>query len=278
VIETVVSIVPSSTGGGVASELLSMSYAEWLAWARQRGAMAFFRNLPQQTAAWVTRLRYLQSMGMNSYISEMAGSFVGRSVAFQSALGKIAAEEAFVAHSARIAAANAAATAAEGTLVAGAGTTAAAVILPVVALVAVGVALGAPYYQAREEAKKEGYASGFSKGFITGLLKWELRFTIDRFWDNAVAKNGFDEAIPGIRAGAHNRGLLKGRMAGLAKGDDEKKRYLKGLRMLTKTSTAGWTSRSDDWMEQMRARQVQISFVIDLAAAASKHKVLSEAG
>jgi hypothetical protein len=36
-------------------------------------------------------------------------------------------------------------------------------------------------------------------------------------------------------------------------------------------SKAGWTPRSDDWMERMRARLVQISYVIDLAGAGRKH-------
>ena len=122
---------------------------------------------------------------------------------------------------------------------------------------------------------KEGYASGFSKGFITGLLQWELRFTIDRFWDNAVGKNGFDESLPAIRAASQNNGLIKGRLAGLAKDDGEKKRYLLGLHKLTTTSKAGWTSRNDDWMEKMRARQVQISYVIDLQAAALKSGLIT---
>ena len=257
------------------SRILAMSSAEWLAYARANSAWYFFKDLPRATAAWVERIRYLRMMGMDTYIETLAANSA-KNVAFNSAMGKIAAEEAMAAHAAEIAAADATATAAEGTLVAGAGTTAAAIALPVIAMAAVGVALGAPYYQARQEAMKEGYASGFSKGFITGLLRWELRFTIDRFWDNAVNKNGFDEALPTIRANSHNKGLLEGRVAGLAKTDGEKKAYLLGLHKLVKTSQAGWTPRSDDWMERMRARQVQISYVIDLATAATKHGLISQ--
>ena len=256
VVETVVSIVESAAGG-VTTTVAPMSAAEYVAFATPR---------------WIARIRYLRMMGMDSYIEDLAGSFIGRSAAFQNAMSQIAAEET----AASMAAADAAAVAAEGTLVAGAGTTAAAIALPVVAMAAVAVALGAPYYQARQKAKKDGYASGFSKGFITGLLKWELRFTIERFWDDAVDKNGFDEVLPTIRANSHNKGLLEGRVAGITKTDDEKKAYLRGLHKLVKTSQEGWTPRSDDWMERMRARQVQISYVIDLATAATKHGLISQ--
>ena len=275
-IETVLSIVESNSGGGAVSKLLSMGSAEWQAFSRNRAAHRFFQEIPKQIAAWTARLQQLKRAGDLLYLKDMARLYSGN-FAYQSAVAKLAAEEAFITHSARIAAANVAANAAQGTLVAGAGTTAAAIIIPVVALVAVGMALGAPYYQAREEAKKEGFASGFSQGFITGLLKWELRFTIDRFWDNAVGRNGFDESLPPIRAASFNTGLLNGRLAGLAKDDNEKSRYLLGLRMLTTVSSAGWTSRSHDWMEQMRARKVQVNYVIDLAAASRRHGLLSEA-
>ncbi|HKX83698.1 MAG TPA: hypothetical protein VJL58_05740 [Pyrinomonadaceae bacterium] len=273
-VETVLSIVESASGNGVVAELFSMSSAEWQVFIRKRAAQRFFADLPKQIAAWTARIQQLKRGGDLVYLKDLANLYRGH-VAFESAMAKLASEEAFVAHTARMAAANAAASAAEGTLVAGAGTTAAAIVLPVVAMVAVGVALGAPYYEAREEARKEGYASGFSKGFITGLLEWELRFTIERFWDDALNKNHFDEAIPTIRANAHNSGLVKGRIAGLAKTPVEKKEYLRGMRKLTRTSTAGWSPRSDDWMERMRARQVQISYVIDLMGAASKHRLIS---
>jgi hypothetical protein len=255
VVETVVSIVESATGG-VTTTSASMTAAEYTVWA---------------TPAWIARIRYLRMMGMDSYIEDMAASFLGKPGGpLQAALTEIAAEEQAV----TIAAADAAATAAEGTLIAGAGTTVAAIALPVIAMAAVGVALGAGYYQAREEARKHGYDLGFAEGFVTGLLNWELRFTIDRFWDKAVDKNSFDEVIPSIRAKAHNKGMLKGRAAAIALTDKAKKTYLRGLHKLTKTSSAGWTSRSDDWMEQMRARQVQISYVMELATAAMKHGII----
>src|SRR5215208_2942959 len=254
--ETVVSIVESAVGG-VTTTVTPMTQAEYVAF---------------MTPRWIARLQMLQRYGMHGYIEELAASFIGRGAAFQSAMAQMAAQEAAV----TAAAADAAAVAAEGTLVAGAGTTVAAIAVPVVAMVAVGVALGAPYYQARQEAKEEGYASGFSHGFVCGLLKWPLHNTINLFWDNAVSRNPFDELLPTIRANAHNKGLLKGRLAGLAQPDRQKKAYLKGLHRLTTTSKAGWSARSDDWQERMRARQVQLSYVIELATAARRNGILKQ--
>lgn len=271
VVETILSIVESASGDGLTSELLSMSYAEWLAWARARGAQRFFATIGEQTATWVSRIRYLRAAGYGeAYITAIGEGIGSKFVGFHSAMGKLAAEEAYLTHSALMAEA----AAAEGTLVVGTATVTVVAVMPIVALVAVGMALGAPYYQARKEAEKEGFMSGFSKGFITGLLEWELRFTIDRFWDNALSKNSFYEDLPKIRAASHNNGLIQGRVAGLAKTPSERKQYLKGLRWLTKTSTSGWLSRSDDWMEKARARNVQISYVIDLAGTAVKHRLL----
>jgi len=280
-LETVVSIVESAGGGAAQSHFMEAVYfiRQWAAdpvhkaFLRHEHALNFFKQLPQQTSAWLQRIQHLRQMAPD-YLRTLAQGARG-SIAFESAMAKMAAEEAYLAHAARIAAADAAATAAKGTLVAGTGTTVVVVVVPVVAMIAVQVALGAPYYQAREQARKEGYASGFGKGFVTGLLQWELRFTIDRFWDNAVAKNPFDESLPRIRANSHNQGLIDGRAAGLAKNDAEKKDYLLGLRKLTHTSTAGWTPRSDDWMARALARQVQTSYVIELASAAHKHHIVN---
>lgn len=267
---TLVETALSSVSGPSSSvvELAYMSAAERAPILRAMSASSFFKHLPYDTARWIERIRYLRVMNP-VYLDKLA-AMNANNVAFHSAVGKMAAQEAAVTHAARIAAANAAASAAEGTLVAGAGTTVAAVVIPVVAMVAVQVALGAGYYQAREKAKKDEFVSGFARGFIIGLLKWELRFTIDRFWDNAVARDSWDEAMPTIRAQAHNEGLIAGRVAGLAKSDAEKQVYLKWLTKVSDASTAGWTSRSDNWNERMRARRVQLNYVIEMAVAARK--------
>lgn len=265
-----------SAASGPSSSVVNLAYmsaAERLPIIRAMEASNFFKTLPEQTARWMQRIKILR-IDSPRWLARYA-TMMPKDVSFHSAMAKLAAEEAAVSRAAQVAAANAAASAAEGTLVAGAGTTAAAIVIPVVAMVAVQVALGAPYYQARELAKKEEYASGFGRGFITGLLKWELQFTIDRFWDNAVGRNGFDDDMPSIRAKAHNEGLLEGRIAGLAKNDAEKKYYLAFLKRLTSASTAGWTSRSSDWNERMRARRVQINYVMDLAHAARRHGVVA---
>ncbi len=270
-VETAISVATGPASSVV--NLAFMSAAERAPILRAMYASNFFKQLPANTAQWLQRIKVLR-MDSPRWLARY-GAMMPKDVAFHSAMGKLAAEEAAVTHAARMAAANAAASAAEGTLVAGVGTTVAAVVIPVVAMVAVQVALGAPYYQAREQARKEEFAIGFARGFITGLLKWELRFTIDRFWDNAVGRNGFDDDMPRIRAKAHNEGLLAGRVAGLAKNDNEKKAYLSGLKMLTSASTDGWTSRSDNWNERMRARRVQIDYVIDLSAAARKQGIVA---
>jgi hypothetical protein len=272
--ETVISIIETSTSDAIISRFLGMTAAEYAAYAKTQAAHAFFRNVAADTAAWVARIRKFKLAQDVMYLKYLVESF-SYDFAFQSAMAKLAAEEAFVAHSARIAALNAAAAAAEGTLVVGTGTIVVVAVVPVVAMVAVAAALGAPYYQARQAAKKEEYASGFARGFVTGLLQWEARFTIDRFWDNGFGKNGFDESMPALRAAAHNEGLIKGRVAGLAKNDQEKKAYLKGLAKLSKASSSGWNSKSNDPAERMRARRVQIGYVIDLAAAARKHGIVA---
>lgn len=232
-------------------------------------ALKFFKNARRLTDNWVRRieqLRLIRADLMKNTMDAARGAFE-----FEAAQARMAAQEAFVSNAARMAAVEGT----KGTLVAGAGTTVLAIVVPIVGMIAVQVALGAPYYQARKKAEEEGYSTGFAEGFVTGLLHWELRFAIDRFWDNAVARNLYDDAIPRIRANSHNQGLIDGRAAGIAKNDEEKKDYLRGLRVLANTSTAGWTPKSDNWLERAQARQVQISYVIALAAAARRSGIIA---
>jgi hypothetical protein len=258
-VATVVSIIESAVVPGTAVVKTVQAAAMG---ASERLAIKEAARFEQAVARWINSIRTARLMNpANAHFFEFT---FGHHSAFQQALSRLAAEEAVLQAGAR------AVTPLSSTIGVAAG-----VILPVVGMVAVQMALGAGYYEAREKAKKEGYATGFARGFITGLLAWELRFTIDRFWDNAVSQNAFDESMPGIRANAHNRGLVEGRIAAVAKTDTERKEYLRGLYKLTVVSTAGWTSRSNDWMEQMRARRVQIDYVIELSTAAKKHGIVT---
>jgi hypothetical protein len=256
---TVVSIIESVVlpGAGVVQSVKAVTLG-----ASELAAMREAARFEQAVVNWISRIQ--SARALNPAGAHLWEFTFGHHTAFQQALSRVAAQEAFLKAGARAV-----------TPLASSIGVAAGVILPVVGMVAVQVALGAGYYEAREKAKKEGYATGFARGFITGLLAWELRFTIDRFWDNAVAQNAFDESIPGIQANAHNRGLVEGRIAAIAKTETERKEYLRGLYKLTVVSKAGWTSRSNDWMEQMRARRVQIDYVIDLSTAAKKHGIVT---
>ncbi len=82
--------------------------------------------------------------------------------------------------------------------------------------------------------------------------------------------------VPILRAKAHNRGMIMGHLAGFLKDDRQKKAYRLGLHKLTLTSKAGWSPRSNDEAERLRARQVQIAYVIELAAAARKHGLIKQ--
>jgi hypothetical protein len=174
-----------------------------------------------------------------------------------------------------LALADAEAAAAEGTLLAGVGVEIAAVALPVIAVVAVGVALGAPYLQAREAAKKEETVSGFSHGFIMGLLEWKWEWAV-RLFPGYFPPNPYDPAMAQIRALAYLNGMQTGFLAGASLPRAAKKLYLLKLHTLVTTSKVGWTARSDAWQEQMRARRVQISYVIDLAVAARKYGIIKD--
>jgi hypothetical protein len=259
-VATVVSIIESAVlpGSAVVKTVQAVTMG-----ASERLAIREAASFEQAVVRWINSIRSARALNPgNSHLWEFTFSHHS---AFQEALSRMAAEEAFLKAGSRAVAPL------SSTIGVAAG-----VILPVVGMVAVQMALGAGYYEAREKARKEEYARGFSRGFITGLLEWELRFTIDRFWDNAVGKNGFDDSMPAIRALAHNKGLVEGRIAAVAKSESERKEYLRGLYKLTVVSKAGWTSRSDDWMEQMRARRVQIDYVIEMSTAAKKHGIVSQ--
>src|SRR5262249_34027284 len=121
---------------------------------------------------WIERLTQLKNQGRWDYIEKLRSGALGKNVATQVAEAERTMGMRQTAARA-LALAEAEAAAAEGTLVAGVGTTLAAVALPVVGMVAVQVALGAPYYEAREAAKTEQTEIGFGRGFVMGLLEWK---------------------------------------------------------------------------------------------------------
>lgn len=161
----------------------------------------------------------------------------------------------------------------EGSLLAGAGTTALAVTLPFVGMVAVQVALGAGYYEAREMAKKEETYTGFTRGFVMGCLKWTWDWVLSRF-PIYFPPNPYDDDMPSIRSMAYLHGLQTGFIAGTSLPTDDKKLFLLVLRQLSGASSAGWEARSNNWLEQHRAMNVQSTYVIELAVALKKHGII----
>ena len=89
----------------------------------------------------------------------------------------------------------------------------------------------------------------------------------------AYLEEGVEPCVAWSEVVAHNEGLITGRIAGLAKDTNEKKKYLEFLKKLSSASADGWTSRNDSWSEKMRARRVQINYVIELAVTARKYGV-----
>jgi hypothetical protein len=149
------------------------------------------------------------------------------------------------------------------------------IALPVLVMAGVFVALGSGYAAARDLARNENSAAGFAEGFVTGLLGWEWRQTVDRFARTYLVINQWDEAIDAIRVKYYNGGLKAGYSAASALVPAVRKAYLTKLRRSAGVhNPAGWSPVSDDWSEQMRARLVQTSYVIDLAAAGLRYEII----
>ena len=129
--------------------------------------------------------------------------------------------------------------------------------LPVLTQVGVFVALGAGYFQAREIVENEESAWGLAEGFVMGVLGWEWHHVVARFYRARVLQiYHTDEALNSIRVRAYNTGLKAGFLFGSFLPDSLQAAYVKGLRNLAGHPSTG------DW-----SRNVQISFVISLAAA-----------
>ena len=130
--------------------------------------------------------------------------------------------------------------------------------LPVLTMVGVFVALGSGYYAAREAVKNENTVSGLSQGFVMGLLNWTWGQARELFGRWSVLRiNAMDEATDVIRVNAYNRGLRTGYDFAATLSAAEKKAYLRQIRKF------GGIRVPKNWN-----RETQISYVIDLAAAA----------
>jgi hypothetical protein len=141
--------------------------------------------------------------------------------------------------------------------------------LPIVTLVGVWVALGSGYYQAREEAKNENTLSGFSQGFVMAILRWKWSHVVSRFQRPYLSINKFDEQMNSIRVNSYHTGLKAGYLAGTVLPDDAKKAYIRKIRQAGDIHAPKEWSRDEDL-----ARNQQISYVIELAAAARKLQII----
>lgn len=229
------------------------------------------RRMAGESARWVERLKEMRRWGRFDEIKNLQRLYpkqvaeASRTIATRQAAARA------------LVLAEAEAVAAEGTLLTGygIGTTVAIYALPIVGMIAVGLALGAGLYQAREAAKKEEFASGFARGFVMGLLKWTWDWAVARFPPH-FKPNPFDPDMHEIQATAYLDGMQQGFLAGTAMTKDMKKLYLLKLRQLSGASTAGWEARSFDQLAQELAKRVQINFVVEMAGAARKHGLIAE--
>lgn len=142
--------------------------------------------------------------------------------------------------------------------------------VPVVAAVGVWVALGSGYYQAREELKKEEVMSGFSQGFVMAISNWKWDHVVSRFQRPYLRINHFDGAMDSIRVNSYHEGLKKGYLAGTVLPDEGKKTYVRKIRK------AGGVHGPNEWSRNSdTARNQQVSYVIEMAAAAQRFKIIT---
>jgi hypothetical protein len=142
--------------------------------------------------------------------------------------------------------------------------------LPIVTAVGVWVALGSGYFQAREEAKRSETLSGFSQGFVMAIIGWKWNNVVDRFRRPYLSINAFDQQMDVIRVNSYHAGLKTGYLAGLALAETARKEYSSKIRK------AGGIKGPKDWSRDSDiARNQQISYVIDMATTALKHKIIA---
>jgi hypothetical protein len=137
----------------------------------------------------------------------------------------------------------------------------AAVAGPILGLVAVGVALGSGYAEARELVENENVASGFSQGFVSALLGWTAEQTIGHFGRSTVIRiNSFDEKTDEIRVDAYMRGLRTGYSLGASVDGAKRKEYLREIKSFSNAIAPR------NWSGDVNKR-ARINYVIDLASS-----------
>ncbi|HUF04697.1 MAG TPA: hypothetical protein VMM38_11045 [Aridibacter sp.] len=142
--------------------------------------------------------------------------------------------------------------------------------VPIATMAGVYVALGSGYYQAREQAKHENKLMGFAEGFVMAISNWKWSHVVSRFSRKRLRINVADEAMDGIRVKYYHEGLKLGFLAGTVLPSDVRKQAVSAIRSAGKiTAPKGWSDDADV------ARNQQISYVIDMATAGIRHRLIT---
>ena len=129
-----------------------------------------------------------------------------------------------------------------------------AVAGPIVGMVGIFMALGAPYEEA--EIKNEATANGFSQGLVAGFLRMSGSTVNSLFVVHDIMRhNEFDPHADVVEANAYNRGLVAGFTLAKYASDEEKKSFVLEIRQFTGDVAVG------DWQDRDK-----INYVIEYAA------------
>ena len=131
-----------------------------------------------------------------------------------------------------------------------------AVAGPIVGMVGIFMALGAPYEEAETEIKNEATANGFSQGLVAGFLRMSGSTVNSLFVvHDIIPHNEFDPHADVVEANAYNRGLVAGFTLAKYASDEEKKSFVLEIRQFTGDVAVG------DWQDRDK-----INYVIEYAA------------
>lgn len=135
-----------------------------------------------------------------------------------------------------------------------------AVAVPVWAYIGMFKAMGMPYEEAQALVKDRATNNAFFQGFVMGLLNWTWGQVRNRFAPHLnLHINAFDPEMDKVEAGSVAFGLKAGYALGSTLPPADKANFLKQIRKV------GNVRSPDNWR-----RRDQISYVIELAAAARK--------